>query len=87
MSRRRAPSALRTPISRVRSSTDISMMFMITMPPTTRATATRPGPATSSTFLIVFQASSTSLAVSMSKSFSSPGRRRWRVRKISSTED
>ncbi len=35
MSLRRAPSALRTPISRVRSVTETSMMFMITMPPTT----------------------------------------------------
>ena len=35
MSRRFAPSALRSPISRVRSLTTISMMFMMTMPPTT----------------------------------------------------
>ena len=35
MSRRRAPSALRMPISRVRSATATSMMFMITMAPTT----------------------------------------------------
>ena len=32
MSERRAPSALRRPISRVRSLTTISMMFMMTMP-------------------------------------------------------
>ena len=42
MSRRRAPSALRRPISRVRSLTTISMMFMITMPPTTSDSATTP---------------------------------------------
>ena len=36
---RRAPSALRSPISRVRSVTTISMMFMITMPPTTSDSA------------------------------------------------
>ena len=35
MSRRRAPMALRMPISRVRSVTVTSMMFMIPMPPTT----------------------------------------------------
>ena len=35
MSRPRAPTALRMPISRVRSRTDTSMMFMIPMPPTT----------------------------------------------------
>ena len=29
-----APNALRTPISRVRSVTDTSMMFMMPMPPT-----------------------------------------------------
>ena len=34
MSARRAPIARRTPISRVRSSTLASMMFMIPMPPT-----------------------------------------------------
>ena len=34
MSRCRAPTARRTPISRVRSSTVASMMFMIPMPPT-----------------------------------------------------
>ena len=42
MSDRRAPSALRSPISRVRSVTTISMMFMITMPPTTSDSATTP---------------------------------------------
>ncbi len=36
MSRRFAPSALRMPISRVRSVTVMSMMFMMPMPPTTR---------------------------------------------------
>ena len=35
MSRPRAPMALRMPISRVRSRTDTSMMFMMPMPPTT----------------------------------------------------
>ena len=34
MSRPRAPTAIRSPISRVRSVTDTSMMFMIPMPPT-----------------------------------------------------
>ena len=35
MLRLRAPRARRMPISRVRSTTDTSMMFVITMPPTT----------------------------------------------------
>jgi putative ABC transport system permease protein len=42
MSRRRAPRALRTPISRVRSVTDTSMMFMMTMPPTISEIAATP---------------------------------------------
>ena len=42
MSRRLAPSALRSPISRVRSLTTISMMFMMTMPPTTSDSDTTP---------------------------------------------
>src|SRR6266704_1742922 len=42
-SRRRAPSDFRNPISRVRSATAISMMFMITMPPITSETITMPG--------------------------------------------
>jgi hypothetical protein len=42
MSRRRAPSDLRMPISWVRSVTTASMMFMITMPPTTMKTETMP---------------------------------------------
>ena len=41
-SRRRAPSDLRMPISCVRSVTEASMMFMMTMPPTTMNTATIP---------------------------------------------
>ena len=39
MSARRAPTATRTPISRVRSVTDTNIMFMTPMPPTTRAIA------------------------------------------------
>ena len=35
MSPRRAPTDFRKPISRVRSVTETSMMFMITIPPTT----------------------------------------------------
>ena len=35
MSHCRAPTAMRTPISRVRSVTDTSMMFITPMPPTT----------------------------------------------------
>jgi len=43
MARRVAPNDLRIPISRVRSVTLMSMMFMITMPPTTMPMATTAG--------------------------------------------
>ena len=42
MSLPRAPIAIRMPISRVRSVTETSMMFMIPMPPTTSETAATP---------------------------------------------
>ncbi len=38
MSLRRAPMALRTPISRVRSVTETSMIFITPMPPTIKPT-------------------------------------------------
>ena len=84
MSVRRAPSDLRKPISRVRSATAISMMFMITMPPTTSEIATSPGSATNSTRLILPQKSSTSSAVSIAKLSASAGRRCRRLRRIAS---
>ena len=43
------------PISRVRSLTAMSMMFMITMPPTTSEMATRPGSARNRIWEIFFQ--------------------------------
>ncbi len=42
MVRLRAPSARRMPISRVRSRTDTSMMFMMPMPPTSRVMSPMP---------------------------------------------
>ena len=42
MSAARAPTAMRMPISRVRSVTLTSMMFMMPMPPTTSETAATP---------------------------------------------
>ena len=38
-SRRRAPAVRRTPISRVRSTTEVNMMFMMPMPPISSANA------------------------------------------------
>jgi hypothetical protein len=56
MSRRRAPSALRTPISRVRSVTETSMMFMIPIPPTRRLTAAIPASSSVNTSVDSFSA-------------------------------
>ena len=53
MSRPRAPRALRMPISRVRSRTETSMMFMIPIPPTTSAIEAMPPSSSVSVPLIV----------------------------------
>ena len=63
MSPRRAPRAFRMPISRVRSLTAISMMFMMTMPPTTSEIATKPGNARKRTREIFFHVPSAPSAV------------------------
>ena len=52
-----APSALRIPISRVRSVTETSMMFMITMPPTTSEIEANPNTIIVNSELICFQIS------------------------------
>ena len=74
MSRARAPTAFRMPISRVRSVTAMSMMFMITMPPTTTPIATTAGITEKSTAVRLFQKATSASAVSTEKSFSCPGR-------------
>jgi hypothetical protein len=84
MSRARAPTDLRMPISRVRSFTAISMMFMMTMPPTTMPMATTAGIALNSTRVRRFQKSTSASAVSTEKSLSSPGRRPCAMRIASS---
>ncbi len=84
MSERRAPSALRTPISRVRSLTLISMMFMITMPPTTMPIETTAGTMAKSVAVSVVQNDSSASALSTVKSFSWVGRSRWATRIASS---
>ncbi len=76
MSCRRAPTDFRNPISCVRSVTDISMMFMITIPPTTMPIATTAGTTVNSTFVSCFQKASSASAVSIEKLSSSPGRSR-----------
>ena len=83
MSRCRAPIARRMPISRVRSVTDTSMMFMMPMPPTSSDTAAM----LASSVVMTFEVASAVLAISswvrMKKSSLSPGRMRWRWRSSS----
>ena len=72
-SRPRAPIAMRRPISRVRSVTDTSMMFMMPMPPTSSDTPAM----LASSAVIVCVASLRTLAISSivrtMKSSGSPG--------------
>ena len=77
MSRRLAPSALRRPISRVRSDTTISMMFMMTMPPTTSDRETTPIRMLKAPWENVFQRPTSVSDVYMPKLSFSRGRR-WR---------
>ena len=83
MSRARAPTAIRSPISRVRSVTETSMMFMIPTPPTTSEIM-----ATHSSRLVINRVVEVRVLVisvmsRMVKSSGSPGRMRWRSRRIS----
>src|SRR5437870_13245526 len=66
-SERRAPIALRIPTSRVRSVTETSMIFMMTMPPTTSEIAAIPIMATKNVPLRLDQMPSRLALVSMSK--------------------
>ena len=58
-----APIALRMPISRVRSVTDTSMMFMMPMPPTSSEILAMPVRMTMTILIILFISSSHSLAL------------------------
>ena len=85
MSRRVAPTALRIPISRVRSVTDTNMMFMIPIPPTRSETAAMPPRSR-----VIVRATPSKVAMMsawlrMVKSLSSPAVTRWRVRSSVST--
>ena len=60
--------ALRKPISRVRSVTETSMMFMITMPPTTREMDAMPIVTTKNVPLMFFHNSRKESLVSTAKS-------------------
>ncbi len=87
MSRRAAPSALRMPISRVRSVTLISMMFMMTIPPTTTPMTTTAGTTVKITRVSLPQNAISPSPVSMVKSLSAPGRRRCAMRIASSARN
>ncbi len=73
MSFGRAPSALRIPISRVRSVTLTSMMFMITMPPTTSEMSATPPATAPNDLVIVLKNPTRVLFVSSSNESSAPG--------------
>ena len=81
MSRARAPMAQRMPISRVRSVTETSMMFMIPMPPTRREIEAM-APSMSDIVRVVSAAVLTrAVRLRTLKSLSAPSARRWRWRK------
>lgn len=67
-----APSALRTPISRVRSVTDASMTFMIPMPPTTSDTVAMPASSRPNVCVVSFSTSRKSDWFQMEKSSGRP---------------
>ncbi len=75
ISRRFAPRAFRTPISRVRSVTDTIMMAMTPMPPTRSATLERRIMVRKNTPVSWLKMLSTWSDVSMSNVLGSPGRR------------
>ena len=85
MSRVRAPTAMRRPISRVRSVTDTSMMFMMPMPPTSSDTEATAARSSVSTRLEASCAAITSARLRSEKSSSAPGCTRWRWRSSART--
>jgi hypothetical protein len=72
MSRCRAPVAIRTPISRVRSVTETSMMFMTPMPPTSSAMPPIEASKSRNWFCVAATVSSSSALLTMRKSSSPP---------------
>ena len=74
MSRLRAPTAIRIPISRVRSVTETNMIFMIPIPPTSRETEAMLPKSTAITVALLDAASAMSDKFLIMKSSSAPGR-------------
>ena len=81
MSRPRAPTARRSPISRVRSVTDTSMMFMIPIPPTTRETTAIPANSSAWVCDIASRTCSRSEMLRTEKSSGSAAESLWRRRR------
>ena len=79
MSRPRAPMALRMPISRVRSRTETSMMFMIPMPPTRSEIEAIPASSRVSRSLTPLTVVSSWAWSAIVKSSVPPGAMLWRV--------
>jgi hypothetical protein len=71
---------MRSPISRVRSVTDTSMMFMMPMPPTISETPAMPASRVVMVPVACVRMSATSSSVLTMKSSSAPGTILWRVR-------
>ena len=82
---RRAPIAMRRPISRVRSVTDTSRMFMMPMPPTTSEIEATAASSSAMMRLELSAVSAIWLRLRTEKSLSSPGLMRWRRARISVT--
>jgi hypothetical protein len=76
-----APNAIRMPLSRVRSVTLTSMMFMIPMPPTSSDTAATLASRSVIVWVPCWRASAISLRLRIEKSSSSPGATWWRSRR------
>ncbi len=71
---------MRTPISRVRSVTLTSMMFMMPMPPTSSDTAAIPASSMVMACALSSWADAVSLRLRIEKSSGAPGARPWRSR-------
>ena len=80
-----APTAMRTPISRVRSVTLTSMMFMMPMPPTSSEMAAMPASSRVRVRALSSWAEAVSLRLRIEKSSGAPGWMPWRSRSSSVT--
>lgn len=78
--RRRAPSALRSPISLVRSATETNMMFIIPMPPTKSESPVMKSPALAITPVTLLKVVRRTSCLLMAKSSAWPGSRRRTLR-------